>query len=81
MADRILKTSIRELAFITCAVPDLDEKGVPWWAVCLVEDVRRAPSVIELKEMGAIPRLLIEFAFFRIQVVRSPLRGSSIWRE
>lgn len=74
MADRILKTFIRKLAFITSSVPELDEKGVPWWAVCLVEDVCCAPSVIELKKVGAIPRFLIEFAFFRIQVIRSPLQ-------
>ena len=77
MADRILKTFIRELTLIAGPVPDLDKERVPWRAVCLVEDVCRTPTMIELKEIGAIPWLLIEFALFRIEVVRSPLRYSS----
>ena len=48
MVDRILKAFIGKLALITRSVPDLSEERVPRRAVCLVEDVCCAPTIIEL---------------------------------
>ena len=74
MPHGVVKPAFRELALVTCAVPDLREEGVPVWAGCLVEDLSGAArAVAELREVVTFPWDRVQLVFLGIQVVWGPL--------
>ena len=73
MFDGILESATGQLAHVTGPIPDVDEKWVPWWDICLVKngDAIRTTIVILIK-VGAVPRR-VKWVLFRIQVIRCSL--------